>query len=299
MSRSLSLAMTSYLSGPLLALCTCLKVTRIDTLVFGFTSLDQDITISGVTYEAGTSVDASELRQSVGAGVDNLDIVSLITSSRITEVDIRAGLWDGARVELFFVNFEDTSMGTIPLLTGYLGEVSHDVGQYHAEIRSLSQRLSSQVGELTSPLCRVRQLFDTRCMPVGVNEDGVNNGIYTPASFRFTRTVTQVDSLFTIRFGSEPAGSSYYDHGRIRFLSGLNNGLEQEIKTHTITSPSIAIITLHEPFPFQISIGDSALLEAGCDRTLSTCHVKFSNVGNYQAEPYLIGNDALIKRGRR
>jgi uncharacterized phage protein (TIGR02218 family) len=307
MSRTLSLAMTSYLSGPLLALATCVKVTRLDGLIFGFTSLDRDIVVDGINYEAETSVNASELRQSVGAGVDNLDVVSLVTSARITEVDLRAGRWDGARVELFFVNFEDTTMGRIVLLSGYFGEISHNAGQYKAEIRSLSQRLSSQIGDLTSALCRVRQLFDSVCMPKGTNENGIGgqDGTLTPASFRFTASVFSVTSLFVITFGgpTSPVGgetkaSGYYSYGRIAFTTGLNAGLQREVKSHLIVTAR-AQMTLQEPFPFLVSPGDTALIEAGCDRTFGVCYTTFLNAYNFAGENSLPGNDALQRRGKR
>lgn len=307
MPRTLTTAMSAHIAGAMLSLCTCIKITRLDGQVFGFTSLDADLLFDGVTYEAQTSVDASELSGQEGSGVDNLDIMGLLQSNRITDTDIRAGRWDGAAIDLFLVNFEDTTMGRIPLLTGYLGNFSSDGAIYRVEIRSLSQRLAQQVVDLTSPVCRVRALFDTKCMPKGYNENGilVQENTLTPASFRFTAPVDSVQSLFVVTFGGpttptggETKATGYYDYGRVRFTSGLNNGIEREVKSHALTA-SKAVMTLQEPFPFTVSAGDTALIEAGCDRRATTCQTKFLNTTNFQAESDLPGNDAVLTRGRK
>lgn len=240
MSRTLSLSLSNYLNGSLLALTNCVKVVRLDGQQFGFCSLDQDIEFDGLAYEAGTSADISELRTEVGQGVDNADLVSLISSDRITEADLLGGIWDGARIEMFMLPFEDTSMGRIgPLISGVLGELQHERGQWRAEIRSLSQRLSQQFVELTSPTCRVRRLFDARCMPRGFNE-GTDNGTLAPTDFRFDgAVVTAVTDARTITLGGpttptggESQATDYYRYGIVKMTSGPNAGIEREIKSH-------------------------------------------------------------------
>lgn len=163
MPRTLAGGLTTHLAGSVLTLATYVKLTRLDGTVMGFCSLDQDLTFGGVTYQAFSSVAASAVRASEGAGVDNLDIVGLITSTKIKDTDILAGLYDGASVEIGQVNYSDLTQGTVIHLTGTLGEITEREGEYTAEIRSLSQRLAQQVGALTSATCRVRALGDTEC----------------------------------------------------------------------------------------------------------------------------------------
>lgn len=314
MSRALSVTLTSYLAGPMIALANCVKIERLDGVIYGFTSLDRDLVIDGITYLADSSVDASDVTQQEGSGVDNLSIVSLLRSSVITEVDLEAGLWDGAAVTLFQVNFEDLTMGKIVLLSGFIGNLEADGAQYTAEVRSLSQRLAQQIVELTSNLCRVRRLFDERCMPKGYNENGVADNTLQPDDFRFTATIAQVgtdgNGFFFIDFqgpttpvGGNLKASSYYAGGLVRALSGLNQGIEREVKSHTIqiiTGPlTVARIILQEPYPWTHSVGDSYLLEAGCDRRASTCRNVFANIYNIQAEIHLPGSEAILTRGRK
>lgn len=237
--RNLSLALTSYLAGSLIAITNCVKITRLDGEQFGFTALDQDITFDGVTYEAMTSVDMSELRTEAGSGVDNADLIGLITSDRITETDILAGLWDGARIEMFFLPFENTDLGRIgPLVSGTLGELRLQAGQYQAEVRSLSQRLAQQIVEVAAPTCSVRELFDARCMPKGHNE-GTNTGTLTPDDFRNTRTVATVTSSHVLRFSDDAAPNHWYRYGKVTFLTGANAGIAREVKSHASGSPTM------------------------------------------------------------
>jgi hypothetical protein len=55
-------------------LCVCLKVTRRDLQVFGFTSLNRAIEIGGLTYQPG--FDVSSLASSESLAVDNLELTS-------------------------------------------------------------------------------------------------------------------------------------------------------------------------------------------------------------------------------
>ena len=38
-----------------------------------------------------------------------------------------------------------------------------------------------------------------------------------------------------------------------------------------------------------------ALLKQGCDRTLTTCSQRFANAINFQGEPFLPGNDLVVR----
>jgi uncharacterized phage protein (TIGR02218 family) len=305
MARAFLTAQKTYLAGSTLALCNIVKITRLDGRVFAFTSCDQDLVIEGITYEAYSSADASELAAQVGAGVDNFSIVSLLSSTRIKETELLAGLWDGARCEFSFYAFDNAStVGRLgPLVTGTIGEITEDGGQFTAEVRGLSQRLSQQFVELTSPLCRVRALGDARCMPQGFNEGtniSVPTGTITPTAFRKTgRVVTVVNSTVQITFGGSAEASTIFRHGRVIWTQGANNGLQREIKEHTAGGGSTAVITLQEAMPFVVAVGDVATLEQGCDRTFSMCHALYGNTHNAQNEPQLPGNEALRKSGKR
>jgi uncharacterized phage protein (TIGR02218 family) len=288
MPRTIGGSLVTHLASETPTLAVCTKIERLDTTVLGFTSHDKSLTVDGVDYEAGSAVDSTALRNAVGTGVDNLEIMGLLDSAAIDEADLKAGLYDGASVTIFLVNWADVTMGTVVLLKGYIGQVTYMDGHYVAEIRSLMQRLQQSIGELTSPTCRVKELGDARCK-------------LNLASFTFAGKVVAASPAPSRRqftFASTAQSSDYFHYGTVEFTSGLNTGIVREIKRHTLVSGA-ALIELQEPMPFNVAAADVATLIAGCDRRFTTCQTKFSNEINFRGEPHLPGTDSYIKRGAR
>jgi hypothetical protein len=65
-----------------------------------------------------------------------------------------------------------------------------------------------------------------------------------------------------------------------------------------VPSSTSDLLLMAEAFPFDVQVGDTALVEAGCDRLIGTCKTKFDNVINFRGEPYVPGMDQIIQRGR-
>ncbi|OFX14028.1 MAG: hypothetical protein A2V59_06535, partial [Armatimonadetes bacterium RBG_19FT_COMBO_69_19] len=290
--RTLSAEMTTHLAGESLTIAVCVKVERTDGTILGFTTHDRDLTFSGTTYEALSAVEATALRQELGTGIDNLDVFGLLQSDAVAETDLLAGRYDGADITLMLVNWDSLSDGAVTLLKGTLGEITIQDGKYTAEVRSQMQRLAQQIGDLTSPTCRVKALGDSQCAPGGLFADAKDI-----TDYQFARTVTDVDSDRQFTFGASAEASGYFDYGKVTFTSGLNNGLSREIKVHTLVGGE-ALLKMQEAFPFTVQVGDTATLEAGCNRTFDICKSRFANVINMRAEPYVPGTDKLIRRGR-
>ena len=284
MPRSISTALQAHLQGDLTTLATCVKLIRRDGTIFGFTSADQDLSIDGLTYKAVNGLGSSAIQSNTGTGVDNLEVAGILDDDRITEADILAGRYDGAEVIITRVNWADLSMGSVAIFRGVFGEITLRDGQFQVELRSLTQRLKQTIGDLTSPTCRCRKLGDAQCK---VDRTG----------FQFSRTVTEVVSPGTLQFAADTQPTGYYDSGLITLTTGPNAGVTREIKTHTIVS-STTQLDLRTNFPFPITSGETATLEAGCDRRFATCRDKFANNLNFHGEPLLPGNDAILKVAR-
>jgi len=47
--------------------------------------------------------------------------------------------------------------------------------------------------------------------------------------------------------------------------------------------------------PFDIAIGDSFEIQAGCDKTFETCINRFNNAINFRGEPHMPGQDEILK----
>jgi hypothetical protein len=192
--KTISSGMSSHLSEEVTTLCTCWKIVRTDGQVFGFTDHDRDLVFNGVTYEAETGYNRTAIRSDASMSVDNLDVTGFIESDRISENDLRNGLFDFASVFIFALNWKDLTMADIKLRRGWLGEiVINDNGSFETEIRGLHQALSIGFMESYQPECRA-DFCDARCKlnyasyvrtafalhPTGRDQFYISTGPYTP-----------------------------------------------------------------------------------------------------------------------
>lgn len=303
MPRTIPASLQTHLAGSVLTTAFLITITRLDGTVLGLTTANVNLTYqpTGQLYEAMDSAAASQLRQTASTGVDNLDVAGVLSSTRITDQDLLAGRYDGASLDLSLVNYtQHPLVDRVLLVTGQLGEVTFSEGQYSAEFRSLSARLQQKVAALTSATCRVRQLFDSQCFVGGTNYAGT----HTAADFRNpSAAVTAVSAdRQTVTFNDTLFGSlgGVYNYGRAQFLTGANAGLALEVKTSValVGGSSIQLLFVL-PWSLPVAIGDTALLEQGCDRTFDTCTGKYTNGGNFRAEPFIPGNNRVVRWGRR
>ncbi len=105
--RALPAGLQSHLDSGATTLCWCWRVTRNDGVAFGFTDHDRDLQFDGTSFEAASGFTGTEIAGAVGLNVDTLDVESAITSDRLSEDDLAAGLFDNALIEIFRVNWQD------------------------------------------------------------------------------------------------------------------------------------------------------------------------------------------------
>lgn len=275
-------------------IATCWKATLKDGTILGFTSHVDDLSISGVTYEAASGYTPTNVETSGDLAVDNLEVQGLLDSPSITEDDLLAGKWDHAEIEIFEVNYENTAQGTNNLRRGWLGEVSVGRSSFKAELRGLSQRLQQVILEVTSPSCRAT-LGDTRC---GVNlTDYTTTGAVTSVTSNRVFETDVHDN--TVRLTPSTTGnppSGYFDSGVLTWTSGLNDGLSMEVKSFIVGSPSSGGVTLQLPMPYTVQVGDQFSIVTGCGkRLIEDCKTKFGNVPNFRGEPYKPTPNQLLR----
>lgn len=161
--KTISSGMSSHLSEEVTSLCTCWKIVRQDGQVFGFTDHDMDLVFSGVTYESETGYNRTAIRSDASFSVDNLDVTGFLESDKISEYDLRNGLFDHANVYIFVLNWADLTMAEVKLRRGWFGEVTlNQNGTFETEIRGLHQALSVGFMESYQPECRA-DFCDQRC----------------------------------------------------------------------------------------------------------------------------------------
>lgn len=274
--KTITPALQTHLEQEVTTLATCWKLTRKDGMVMGFTDHDRDLLVETVTYAAATGFTPTAVSSSSALNVDNMDVEGMLSSGVITEADIMAGLYDHAEISVFQVNYMDTGQGTLPLRTGWLGEVELRGGRFVAEVRGLAQRLSQRIGAFYSPSCRA-DFGDSRCKK--------NLAAHTSFS-----TITSMTSRSILHDAARTEAAGLYSFGTLTFLTGENIGLSGEVKIYVP-----GMFTLFLPFPYPVAAGDSYQVTQGCDKTLETCAVRFANAVNFRGEPHVPGTDRLLE----
>lgn len=276
--KSLPPALTAHLQSGATTLAWCWRTIRRDGVTLGFTDHDRDLTFDGTTFEAATGFTASEIKDSLGLAVDNLDVESALSSNRLAEADLVAGRYDDARVEVWRVNWQDVTQRVL-MRSGSLGEVTRAGSAFRAEIRGLAHYLQQPRGRLYQFACDA-ELGDARC--------GI--GLGAPA---YTATGTVVSASADRRMivsGLATYETNHFTRGLLTFTSGANAGHAIEVKRHALAD-AVVTIEVWAAMPQPIVGGDTFSIVAGCDKTFATCAGKFANSINFRGFPHMPGND--------
>lgn len=279
MKASIGSALATHLQGSSLTLCDLYRVTRTDSAVYGFSTLDVDVTYQGVTYSGRGAWSASSLAQDTSLAVGNLEIVGYLSSDGITQADAEAGLWDHARVECLRINYADPTQGAEIIAIGEIGEVRMMDGRLVAELRGFLQRLQNEQGRVFLPTCDLE---------LGATGDFRCNVNLVP--FTFAATVTAVTDRANFTASALAQATDYFRFGVVTWTAGANSGRRMEVKNFT----SGGIFELQIPMASAISVGDTLTVSAGCDKTFATCKAKFNNVVNFGGFHLIPGLPKLI-----
>jgi uncharacterized phage protein (TIGR02218 family) len=284
--KALSPALQAHLDTGTTTLAWCWRLTRHDGAVFGFTDHDRAFEFDGTAFEPEAGMTASELRHGSELAVDAQDAEGALTSERISEGDIAAGLWDGAEVEVWRVNWRDTSQRVL-LRRGAIGQIRRGRLAFVAEMRSLAHVLGQTVGRVFQATCDA-SLGDARC---GVDLD--------VPSFKGTGVVVEVlrDRAFRVAglWEHEP---DLFALGAVEWISGANAGLSFDVAQHDMVEASVTLTLMQAPVR-PVAVGDTFVVRAGCDKRLETCARRFANAINFRGFPNIPGNDAVIRYARR
>lgn len=280
--KNLSPALQAHLDDGTTTLSWCWRISRADGVALGFTDHDRALSFDGTEFEPESGFAASEIRSGSDLAVDAQDASGVLTSDRITETDILDGRWDNAAVELWRVNWADTSQRVL-LRRGAVGQIRRGQMAFVTEVRSLAHVLGQTVGRTFQAGCDAR-LGDARC---GLN---LENAIY-----KGTGVVTDLlrDRAF-MASGLSGFDSGWFTSGTITWTSGANAERITEVLAHGIAD-AIATLTLLEAPVRAITEGDGFIARAGCDKRIATCSAKFANVANFRGFPDIPGQDAVLR----
>ncbi|MEL6683074.1 MAG: DUF2163 domain-containing protein [Pseudomonadota bacterium] len=274
-------ALEAHLRTGATHICRCWSVTRRDGVVLGFTDHDQELAFDGIRFHPECGLSAKALASTTGLSVNNTDVIGVLASDAITEVDIQAGRYDGASVCIWLVQWDNTIARQVQF-AGSLGEITRSAGGFQAELRGLSDALNQPQGRSYLKTCGA-VLGDDRCR-VNLNASEMSA----------TRIVGQATSGDTFRFDDlTDFAAGWFQGGRLEVETGEARGLSAIIR-EDVMDGGIRVMRLWDPIGVAAANGDRIRLIAGCDKRVETCQEKFSNFINFQGFPDIPGDDWLV-----
>ena len=280
--KDLPAGLQAHLDTGATTLAWCWRLTRTDGTVYGFTDHDEDLVFNGTVFEAASGFTGTDIQSSVGLSVDNLDVSGALKSGYLTEKDLNAGLFDGARVEIWRVNWTATDQRVL-MMSGMTGEVKRGQNAFTVELRSLTHGLGQDKGRIYQYACDAC-LGDARCT---VDSDA-------PA-YRAAGAVVAADTPYSFTVsGLDSFVDGWFAGGGVTWTSGANIGHRMEVRRHALSTEGTVQIELWRSMAATIAPGDAFTITAGCDKTFATCRTKFANGSNFRGFPHIPGNSYVL-----
>lgn len=275
--RVLSEAFAARLAADGTTLCACWRFTRRDGEVFGATDHDNPIAFDGVTHEPASGLKSATFESSAGLAPGRAATEGALSAEFISEADLGAGLWDGARVDVWRVDWAAPGH-RVCVWSGRLSEVARQGAAFKAELVSLKADLERPIGRVYARGCDA-EIGDVRC---GVDLGG-------PA-YRGEGVVTDAFGLtWFVASGIEAFQAQWFAGGVLTWTGGANAGATARVVRNAGSDVQIA----GRP-RFPIAAGDAFIATAGCDKGFATCGTKFGNRDNFRGFPHMPGADAVL-----
>ena len=103
--------------------------------------------------------------------------------------------------------------------------------------------------------------------------------------------MTEFHDRTIFRDSSRTEADDWFRFGIVLWTGGNNDAISMEVREF-----SGGWVTLWEPMPFDIAIGDTFTIQTGCAKRITEdCRDKFNNVLNFDGEPFLPGEDAAAE----
>lgn len=279
--KNLDPALAAHLATGATTLCHCWRLIRRDGVVMGFTDHDVDLVVSGTLCSARTGTDSTAAEQLLGFGAGGGEVTGALASAALNETDLANGLYDGATIETWLVNWSDVTQ-TLLLDIHTLGQVARSEFAFSAELRSLAQEFEQERGRLFQLGCAA-DLGDARCKVA-----------LTGATFVAQDQVSATDGRIYLAAALAGYANDWFSGGEVTFTSGANKGATFIIKQHSVYAGANAL-SLWTPTANPIVIGDTFTVSAGCDKFFATCQNKFANSPNFRGFPHIPGNDLVLQ----
>lgn len=266
----------AWFSGELETVATYWRLVRQDGVTLGFTSHDADLWFGGVLHQAAPGMMPAAIRRTAGFSADSTQVEGVISHDAIAAFDLEAGRYDLARIAVGVVDW--STLEFQPLYSGSIGTVSEEAAGFVAKLQSRKAELLRDPVPRTSPTCRA-DFCGKGC--------GLSAAGFTHEAVLLSHAPDS--NLVTLSSSATPA---MLLGGSLRWADGPYAGL-----TMGILGQMGSALLLDWPIDLQLASGLRAMVREGCDHTLTTCTDRFANAMNFQGEPFLPGNDLMVRYG--
>jgi uncharacterized phage protein (TIGR02218 family) len=262
------------LDAELTHLALCWRLVRRDGVALGFTSHDRPLLVNGLRHESRPGMSPSAVVLSDGVSADDMEVAGALSAGALTGTDLLAGRWDGARLDLFLVDWRDPDAGQQWLAEGTLGDVAVGTGAdagFTAELIGPGAALAASVVESCSPECRA-ELGDVRCK----------------VDLRPRERLATVTAIAQDKVQIAGIVAADHVHGDLAVMDGPQAGLVRRL-----LAEDAGWLVMDEPLA--LATGTRVRLREGCDKRFVTCRDRFANARNFRGEPHVPGADLLTR----
>ena len=294
MPLSVPISAVEFVAAPGMRLTRLWEIRPVTAPALYFTEHDKAVTFEANVYSPAGGFDASAERLEGALKDHNKSFKGMITSDRITVEDLMGGVYNEAEVLERLVNWRYPWAGAVASRKYWIDKVDFDGEFIECELSGPTRRLKQGKGDVHTRTCTLK---------VGVVDPATGTGCSVDLSLFRVQGVRVIGVLDAqkrmIILGdttglSSSHGDGKFDDGEITFTSGRNAGYSRDVKRYTSFDRRIE---LHEPFPFEISIGDMFDLDIGCDGRRTTCKNVFNNLNEHNGDPYMPFTDRTISAG--
>tara|TARA_R100000152_G_C6777873_1_gene208043 strand:+ start:53 stop:2872 length:2820 start_codon:yes stop_codon:yes gene_type:complete len=197
--------------------CTCFEIIRKDGTRLTLTDNSTPLEFMGRTWTPMT-LDASARRRELGNKAADMEVRGAISSDQITQADLRAGRYQGAKIAEYMVDWRYPHLKPL-LVTRYAIESTKFTGEhFEANVKGLAFILQNKVGDVYGRTCRY-VLGDDKCKAVYTTQS--NKTVESPIGdarrefYLADGAITDTDGVFAL--------------GKLTWLTGNNKGLVTEV----------------------------------------------------------------------
>lgn len=159
--RDIPEELTARIESGAATLCHAWLLRRTDGVESGLTDHDRDLTVEGISCRAASGCITGAADSAVGLSAGSAAVAGSFDDARITEEDVAAGLYDGAAVALWRVDWIRPDL-RVRLWTATLARIRREGAGFVAELEGPLGKLERVVGRTYGRECDAL-LGDARC----------------------------------------------------------------------------------------------------------------------------------------